>query len=60
MEWIKDLLNNRKAENNIGNSPNKWLTCSYEKLPSDYPGAIYTNHQLLLVGWSSLGTQETV
>lgn len=30
------------------------------KLLSDYVGAIYTYYQLLLVGWSSSGTHETV
>ena len=60
MECVKDLLNIREVDDNVDNSPSRWLSFGYEKLLSDYIGAIYTYFQLLLVGWSSSGTHETV
>lgn len=60
MELVKDLLNIREVDDNVDNSPSRWLSFGYEKLLSDYIGAIYTYFQLLLVGWSSSGTHETV
>lgn len=59
VEWVKDLLNIREIEDNMGNSPSR-LSFGYEKLLSDYIGAIYINYQLLFVGWSSPRTHETL
>lgn len=50
MECVKDLLNIREVDDNVDNSPSRWLSFGYEKLLSDYIGAIYTYFQLLLVG----------
>ena len=60
MEWVKDLLNIREIEDSMGNSPSRWLSFGYEKLLSDYICAVYINYQLLLVGWGSPRTHETL
>lgn len=56
----KRLVEYQGVDDNVDNSPSRWLSFGYEKLLSDYIGAIYTYFQLLLVGWSSSGTHETV